>query len=102
MPNGYAGQILHIDLSSRNITIEKPPAEFYRRYLGGSALNLYYLLREIPARADPLGPENVLGISVGVTTGTAISGNSRVTVSAKSPLTGAIGDSQAGDFGRQH
>ena len=98
MPNGYTGQILHIDLSSRNITIEKPPAEFYRRYLGGSALNLYYLLREIPARADPLGPENVLGISVGVTTGTAISGNSRVTVSAKSPLTGAIGDSQAGGF----
>ena len=98
MPNGYTGQILHIDLSNRNITIEKPPAEFYRRYLGGSALNLYYLLREIPARADPLCPENVLGLSVGVTTGTAISGNSRVTVSAKSPLTGAIGDSQAGGF----
>jgi aldehyde:ferredoxin oxidoreductase len=98
MPNGYTGQILHIDLSNRNITIEKPPAEFYRRYLGGSALNLYYLLREIPVGADPLGPENVLGLSVGVTTGTAISGNSRVTVSAKSPLTGAIGDSQAGGF----
>ena len=98
MPNGYTGQILHIDLSNRNITIENPPAEFYRRYLGGSALNLYYLLREIPARADPLSPENVMGLSVGVTTGTAISGNSRVTVSAKSPLTGAIGDSQAGGF----
>ena len=41
MPNGYTGQILHIDLSNRNIIIEKPPAEFYRRYLGGSAQNLW-------------------------------------------------------------
>ena len=98
MPKGYAGQILHIDLTTRTISIENPPTEFYRLYMGGSAQNLYYLLREMPAGADPLGPENVLGLSVGVITGTPISGNSRVTASAKSPLTGAIGDSQAGGF----
>ncbi len=98
MPKGYAGKILHIDLTNRIIDIENPTPEFYRHYMGGSAQNLYYLLREMPAGVDPLGPENVLGLSVGVVTGTPISGNSRVTATAKSPLTGAIGDSQSGGF----
>ena len=98
MAFGFAGRILHVDLSHKKIVIETPDEKFYRQYLGGSAQNLFYLLQEIPAGADPLGPENVLALSVGVTTGTAISGNSRMTASAKSPLTGAIGDSQAGGF----
>ena len=37
-------------------------------------------------------------LSLGVTTGAAISGQSRVTATAKSPLSGAIGDAQAGGF----
>lgn len=48
--------------------------------------------------ADPFGPENMLALSVSVTTGAPISGQSRMTASAKSPLTGAIGDSQCGGF----
>ena len=28
MPKGYAGQILHIDLTNRTIDIENPPQEF--------------------------------------------------------------------------
>jgi aldehyde:ferredoxin oxidoreductase len=67
-------------------------------YLGGSAQNLFYLLKEMPGGVDPLGPSNVLALSVGVTTGVPISGQSRMTASAKSPLTGAIGDSQCGGF----
>ena len=66
--------------------------------MGGSALALYYLLKEMPAGIDPLGPDNVLVIALSVLTGTAISGQSRMTAAAKSPLTGAIGDSQGGGF----
>ena len=98
MPKGYTGKILHVDLSSATISVESPSEEFYRKYLGGSALNLYYLLKEMPSGADPFGPENILAISAGVTTGTPISGQSRVTATAKSPLTGVIGDSQSGGF----
>jgi len=98
MPNGYTGNILHVDLSSTTISIENPSPEFYRKYMGGSALNLYYLLKGMPAGTDPFEPENILAISAGVTTGTPISGQSRVTATAKSPLTGAIGDSQSGGF----
>jgi len=98
MPYGYNGKILHIDLTTGQLTVENPPESFYRKYLGGSALNMYYLLKEMPANADPLGPENILALSVGVTTGAPISGQSRLTATAKSPLTDAIGDAQSGGF----
>ena len=98
MPNGYNGAVLRVDLSASSITVEKPPEEFYRKYMGGSALGLYYLLNELPAGADPLGPDNILALSLSVVTGAPISGQSRMTATAKSPLTGAIGDSQCGGF----
>ena len=52
----------------------------------------------MPAGADPLGPDNVLVMAVSPLTGLAISGQSRMTACARSPLTGAIGDSQCGGF----
>jgi aldehyde:ferredoxin oxidoreductase len=98
MPNGYNGKILHVNLTTGELRVEEPPERFYRQYMGGSALNMYYLLKEMPAGADPLGPDNILALSVGVTTGAPVSGQSRMTASAKSPLTGAIGDAQCGGF----
>jgi len=98
MPYGYMGRVLHVDLTSGRLEVETPPESLYRETMGGSALNLHYLLRMLPAGADPLGPENVLAISVGVLTGAPLGGLSRVMVNAKSPLTDAIGDSQAGGF----
>jgi aldehyde:ferredoxin oxidoreductase len=52
----------------------------------------------MPAGIDALSPENVLTFMASVVTGAAISGQSRVNVNAKSPMSGAIGDSQAGGF----
>jgi aldehyde:ferredoxin oxidoreductase len=98
MPHGYNGKILHVDLTTGKLEIEEPNEVFYRTYLGGSAMGMHYALKLIPPGADPLGPENVLVLSLGVTTGAAISGQSRVTATAKSPLSGAIGDAQAGGF----
>ena len=54
MPNGYNGKILHINLTTGEMDVEQPPESFYRKYMGGSALNTYYLLKEMPAGADPL------------------------------------------------
>ncbi len=98
MSYGYMGKVLHVDLTSGQLRVENPPETLYRDTMGGSGLNMAYLLKMLPAGADPLGPENVLAISVGVLTGAPISGLSRVMVNAKSPLTGAIGDSQGGGF----
>jgi len=98
MPNGYNGKILHVDLTMGSLTVEEPEEAFYRKYLGGSAMGMHYILRDMPKGADPLGPENVLTLMTGVTTGAAISGQSRINANAKSPISGGIGDSQSGGF----
>ena len=98
MAYGYHGRILHVDLTTGELTVEQPEEIFYRRYLGGSAMGAYYLLRRTTAGTDPLGPENTLSLMTGVTTGAPFSGQSRVTATAKSPLTDLVGDSQAGGF----
>ena len=98
MPFGYNGKILHVDLTTGHLEEESPTEEFYRMYMGGSAMGLFYILRDVPKGADPLGPENVLTLFTSVTTGAPISGQSRINANAKSPISGAIGDSQAGGY----
>ncbi len=98
MPNGSTGNILHVDLTTGALTVENPPESFYRKYLGGSAMGVYYLLKDLPPHADPLGPDNIFTVMLSPTTGAAISGQSRATVNAKSPLVDGIGDSQMGGF----
>lgn len=98
MPYGYTGKILHVDLNRGTLEIEEPPEAFYRKYMGGSAMGLYYILRDMPAGTDALAPEAILTVMTSVTTGTPISGQSRVNVNARSPVSGAIGDSQSGGF----
>jgi aldehyde:ferredoxin oxidoreductase len=98
MPYGYQGKILHVHLNDLSLEVETPPDEFYRKYYGGSALGLYYLLKNTPANTDPLGPDNTLTLALGPLTGAPISGQSRITSVAKSPLTGGVGDAQAGGF----
>ena len=93
MSYGYTGKILRVDLSRADLTIEEPAESFYRQYMGGSALNLYYLLKEMPPGTDALGPDNILALGLSVVTGAPVSGLSRMTATAKSPLTGAVGDS---------
>ncbi|NMC46054.1 MAG: aldehyde ferredoxin oxidoreductase family protein [Chloroflexi bacterium] len=98
MPYGYHGKILRVDLSRQTFTVETPREEFYRRYMGGSAMGLYYLLKNTPRGIDPLSPANTLSFFTSVLTGAPISGLSRITVAAKSPTSHLVGDSQSGGF----
>ena len=98
MPYGYHGKILHLHLDDLTLDVETPSEAFYQTYFGGSALGLYYLLKNTPAEADPLGPENTLVLAISPLTGAPISGQSRMTSVAKSPLTDAVGDAQCGGF----
>jgi aldehyde:ferredoxin oxidoreductase len=90
--------VYHVDLGRGTIEKRTLPEDVYRKYPGGSALAAYLVLQAIPRGADPLGPDNVLAMAVSPLTGLAISGQSRMTACARSPLTGAIGDSQCGGF----
>jgi aldehyde:ferredoxin oxidoreductase len=98
MLNGYSGRILHVDLTLGKLEVEKPDPAFYRKYLGGSALGAYYVLQNNPVGIDPFDPQNTLVFALSCMTGTPISGQSRMTVVAKSPLTHCIGDGQSGGF----
>ncbi|MBM3190768.1 MAG: aldehyde ferredoxin oxidoreductase, partial [Chloroflexi bacterium] len=98
MVNGYAGKILKVNLTTGSITTEEPSETFYRRYIGGNGLVGYYLLKEMPKGADPLGPDNLLIFGTGTITGVPIAGAGRSCVGAKSPLTGAYGEADVGGF----
>jgi len=91
-------KILEINLSDKTHKVTTLPGEIYRKYPGGSSLGMYLLLNNMKSGIDPLSPENVLTFSVSAFTGFPISGQSRMTVTAKSPLTGTAGDSQVGGF----
>ena len=98
MPNGYNGKILHIDLSSMKMRVEEPDELFYRTYLGGGGIASYYLLKNLKPGVDPLSPDNVLVFASNVISGVPIAGMARYTVAAKSPLTGAFGEAEAGGY----
>lgn len=64
--------------------------------LGGRALTSIMVNNEVPAKADPLGPENKLVFAPGFLTGTSMVNTSRLSVGGKSPLTGGIKESNVG------
>jgi aldehyde:ferredoxin oxidoreductase len=98
VPKGYNGKILGIDLTTKMLTVEELPEASYRRYIGGSALGMRYILKEMGRGADALGPDNILTLMPSVLTGAPVSGQSRLSANAKSPLVDGIGDSQCGGF----
>jgi aldehyde:ferredoxin oxidoreductase len=99
-PFGYNGKILRVDLSRGNMAVIENAPGFYRTYLGGGLLGTYYVYKETQPGVDPLSEGNVLVFAPSVATGAAVAGVSRFNISAKSPLTHAIGDSQCGgDWG---
>jgi aldehyde:ferredoxin oxidoreductase len=98
MPFGYNGKILRVDLSRQEWWVEEPGEKWYRTYMGGSAFGSYYLLKLLKPGVDPLSPGNVLIFACSVVTGVPISGWNRYTVAAKSPLTHAFGESEAGGY----
>ena len=98
MPKGYWGKILRVDLTSGTLKTEEMPDDWYRTYYGGRGFNVYFQLKEVPAGADPLGPENKLVVSMGPLTGGPFAGSGRSSVGAKSPLTGGYGEGDVGGF----
>ena len=64
--------------------------------LGGRGLTSVMINAEVPPECDPLGPENKLIFAPGLLSGTSLVNTSRISVGAKSPLTGTIKESNCG------
>jgi aldehyde:ferredoxin oxidoreductase len=96
MANGYMGKLLNVDLNEGKLSEESLDPQFCRDYIGGYGLGARLLYERIPRGADPLGPQNVLGLLTGPLTGTPAIIGSRFVAVAKSPKTGGWGDANCG------
>ncbi len=93
---GYGGRVLRINLAERKSQIEMLDPLWVRDVIGGRAANTKRLFEELNPDCDPLGPDNILIFGIGPLTGSLLPASAYYTVSAKSPLTGILGDSAAG------
>ncbi len=93
---GYGGRILRVDLTERRYKIENLKKSWIKNVIGGRAANSKRLFEELNPGCDPLAPENVLIFGIGPLTGSFLPASAYFTISAKSPLTGILGDSAAG------
>ncbi len=64
--------------------------------LGGRTLSSRLVSKEVPPTCDPFGKNNTLFFCTGVLVGTTVSSSGRISIGAKSPLTGGIKESNAG------
>jgi len=93
---GYGGKVLRIDLTDRRYSVEDLDPSWIKPVIGGRAANTKRLYEELDPDCDPLGPDNILIFAIGPLTGTLLTASAYYTVTAKSPLTGILGDSAAG------
>lgn len=93
-------RILRVDMTNQTTSFEAFPAEW--NLLGGRALSAKILLNECDPICDPLGPDNVLVMAPGVLSGTSAPTSGRISMGAKSPLTGGIKEANAGGNPGQH
>ncbi len=96
MNKGYMGKILMADLGTGLIEEIVIAETVYLEYLAGMGLGAYQLYNLIPAGADPLGPDNILGFVAGLLTGSGSLFTGRWMAVGKSPLTGGWGESNCG------
>jgi len=93
---GYRGQILIVDLEKSTVQKEPLDQKYIEEFLGGRGWAIKYLYENLDKGIDPLGPENILVISLGPLTGTLAPSSARYTIASKSPLTGGIGYANSG------
>jgi aldehyde:ferredoxin oxidoreductase len=86
--------ILRINMNDQSYRVEELPEAY--KYLAGRALTSTIVAEEVPPTCHPLGSNNKLVFSPGIVTGTPAPTSARISVGAKSPLTGGIKESNAG------
>jgi len=89
MPN-----ILRINTKERTYTFEEPGEALAS--LGGRGLTSKVIANEVPPTCHPLSKFNKLVIAPGLLSGTPAANSGRLSVGAKSPLTGGIKESNSG------
>jgi len=81
---GYAGKIARVDLTKKTVDVVKTPEDVLKKFLGGSALGVYYLYKEgvVDPKVKPFDPQNMVQFMIGPMNGLAP--NARSTIVTKS------------------
>ncbi len=87
-------KILRINLSKRRFEMSAISGVY--KNLGGRGLSSRIISQEVPPDCDALGEANKLVIAAGILAGTAVPNSGRLSIGAKSPLTGTIKEANAG------
>jgi len=93
---GYIGVLLEVDLSTGRIEKKSLDETFARKYIGGRGFTSRLQYELIPPEVEPLSAANPLIVATGPLTGTRAPAGSRFTIGGRSPLTGILGDANAG------
>ena len=99
---GWTGNILRINLSSKNFKKEIFNEEFAQKWVGGRGFAIKILWDELKPGIDPLGPDNKLIVALGPISGIPAPNTGKTVVAAKSPLTGGYGDGNLGSRVTDH
>ncbi|MFX1470557.1 MAG: aldehyde ferredoxin oxidoreductase C-terminal domain-containing protein [Promethearchaeota archaeon] len=87
-------RILRVNMTNLEVKFEDLPGEYTT--LGGRGMTSTIIAKEVPPTCNPLGIHNKLVLAPGIVTGTAAPSSGRISVGAKSPLTGGIKEANAG------
>ena len=90
-------KIFRVNMTGLSSTIDEVPEELMG--LGGRGLTSTVVANEVPATCHPLGESNKLVFAPGLLSGTTAVNSGRLSVGAKSPLTGTIKESNSGGIG---
>jgi aldehyde:ferredoxin oxidoreductase len=92
---GYHGRYLSIDVASGAATARPLPEDALRRFLGGSGLGTWLLLKQNAAALDPLSPESPLAFVFSPLVGSPLTTSAKFAVVSKGALTERLNDSLA-------
>ena len=94
LPDDPLRRVLYVDLTRRRSWVQER-ADLFEAALGGTGVGIKLLEEECPPRANPLGPENPIILTVGPLVGLFPIASKAVAM-FKSPHTGNLGESHAG------
>lgn len=92
-------KFMRVNMTTKEVRIEPVPEKYAA--LGGRALTSQFVLDEVDPGCDPLGQFNKLIFAPGLLSGTGAPSSGRISVGAKSPLTGTIKESNSGGVASQ-
>ena len=108
LPKGYMNSVLYVNLSHESFHTEPVHPKTAELFFGGRGFGIFYLYEHFKnlqqngkyrnsfTEVDPFSADNVIVIATSPATGTRMPTSGRVHMNYKSPMTGALGSTNAG------